>query len=336
MQPQDFAQAAAGLRAGAALVDVPGFPSGLGQGMAALAALAAGCSHLFLARPPMAPGAVLCGASHAPQPGLRAHAAGLGPTPQTAFARAMGEVAETRALYRDHGDPRIDMAGTLPLLDAELRPSGRIPAHGLLREAGRNAHGNGLGAGHDATMAASAAWREAVERHAIAVWFHNGAPAVPLPSPAAAQRLESALRRNFKAEPLRYLLLPGAVPGLVVVVALSEGTWGCLPGYGCATTAAEAACKAATEAVMGEFALYLEHRARIEEGRAPPAQGFAARAAMLATRTDLTQPPAGGALMTGAARQPAFADLTIAGDGLVVLRSVTPGLLYPDETPGPV
>ena len=249
---------------------------------------------------------------------------------------AMGEVAETRALHRNPGDPRTDMAGTLPLLDAELRPSGRIPAHGLLRDADRNAHGNGLGAGHDVTMAASAAWREAVERHAIAVWFRNQAPAVPLPSPAAAQRLESALRRNFKTGPLRYLLLPGAVPGLVVVAALSEGTWGCLPGYGCAPTAAEAACKAATEAVMGEFALYLEQRARTEEGRAPPAQGFTARAAMLATRTDLTQPPAGGTLMTGAARQPAFADLTVADDGLVVLRSVTPGLLYPDETPGPV
>lgn len=428
MQPEDFARAAGVLRAGAAQAAVPGFPGGLGAGMAALAGLAAGCTRLFLARPPLAPGAVICGASHSPAPGVQAHAAGLGPTPQAAFARAMGEVAEARALYRQPDDPRLAPDGTLPLLDHRLHPMGRIPAQGLLREAGEDSRSagpdaaqraeestgaghtgtmpmqradaslisgadtrragsgalredggpassptaaqretisdagrtrsgalqqdedpvsspaaaqrqeapvSGLGAGSDAAMAARAAWHEAVERHAIALWFHDGAPAAALPPPPAAQAVERALRRGAAAPALRYLLLPGAAPGLIVVAALSEGPWGCVPGYGCAPTAAEAACKAATEAAMGEFALHLEARAQAEQGLAPPSGGFTARAALLAARPDLLA-PAGGPPPPGPDLAPQFADLTLPGEGVTVLRVLLPGLRQPGGSPGPV
>lgn len=336
MRPEDFAAAAMDLQAGAARVAIAGFPGGLGAGMAAHAALAGGCTGLFLARPPLAPGAVICGASHAPLPGLRAHAAGIGPTPQAAFARAMGEVAEARALYRRPDDPRLAGDGRLPVLDARLRPAGRIAPDGLLRDPGGAVDGTGLGAGPDAATAARSAWHEATERHAIALWFTGEAPARPLPAPPAALALEAALRGASQAPGLRYMLLPGAPAGLVVIAALSTGPWGVIPGYGCAATPAEAACKAVTEAVMGEFALHLEQRALHEQGIAPPAGGFGARAALLAGRPDLTDPDQGPAPAPGPHCRPRFAVLSLPGDGLVVLRALAPGLRVPMGPPGPV
>ncbi|WP_323038542.1 YcaO-like family protein [Gemmobacter sp.] len=333
MQPQDFARAAAALTAGAAQVAVPGFPGGLGPGMAALARLAAGCDRVFLARPPGAPGAVICGASHAPAPGIRAHAAGIGPTPQAAFARAMGEVAEGRALYRQPDDPRLDVDGTVPLLDHRLAPRGRIPARGLLRDGTGAVPGSGLGAGPDIGMAARSAWHEVVERDAIARWFAGDAPATPLPAPGPARAVEAALRR---ATPLRYLLLPSRVAGLVTVAALSDGDGGSVPGYGCAPDPAEAACKAATEVVQGEFALHLEWLAQAESGVPPGPHGFTARAAMLAGRPDLIHPAPGAMPAPDAPATPRHAVLTLPGDGVHVLRAMATGFLHPTGMPGPV
>lgn len=334
MQPQDFARAAAALSAGAAQVAVPGFPGGLAQGMEPLARLAAGCDRVFLTRPPSAPGAVICGASHAPAPGIRAHASGIGPTPQAAFARAMAEVAEARALYRRPDDPRVGADGGLPLLDAGLMPAGRIPASGLLRDDHGDVSGAALGAGTDSAMAARSAWHELVERDAIARWFGGEVAAMPLPAPAPAIAVETALRRGPPV--LRYLLLPCRVAGLVTVAALSESNWGCLPGYGCAADPTEAACKAATEVVQGEFALHLEQRARAEHGIAPGPHSFTARATMLAGRPDLIRPPPAPQAPPGAPYAPRFAVLTLPGEGVCVVRAMADGFRQPGGTPGPV
>jgi ribosomal protein S12 methylthiotransferase accessory factor YcaO len=317
VQPQDFAKAAAMLEAGAPQAGVPGMAQPLGPEHARLARLAARCDRLFLARPPLAPGAVICGASHSPCKGVRAHAAGIGPDARSAWVRAMGEVAEGRALQAPRGDR------PLPVLDHALRPCGSMAPAAVLQGA---AHG--LGAGADLAHAARAAWHEAVERHAIAVWLSGDAPARPLRDLAPVRGLESALRGGVGAPPLRFLCLPGAVPGLAVVVALSRVPAGVVPGYGCAPDLAEAACKAAVEVVQGEFALHLEGLACEQSGGAAPADGFSARAQALAARPDLTD-PVDGPLAMGAALWPRFADLTLAGDAVPVLRVITEGLRAP-------
>lgn len=335
MQPDDFSRAAQALRDGAPQVAVPGFPGGLGPGMAALAGLAAACAQVFLTRPPGAPGAVICGASHAPAPGMRAHAAGIGPTPQSAFARAMGEVAEARALYRRACDSRLDGGNTLPLLDEQLTPKGRVTAQGLLRAADADAAGHGLGAGPDLATAAVSAWRELVERDAIARWFIAQAPACPLPAPPAARAVEAALRQGADVPLLRYLLLPGRVAGLITVAALSQDEGGCIPGYGCAPDLAEAACKATTEVVLGEFALHLE-RLQADSGIMPGPHSFTARAALFANRPDLIHPPPRDMPPPGAAPAPRYAVLTLPDDGVHVLRALAGGFQHPTGTPGPV
>ncbi|MFN3645619.1 MAG: YcaO-like family protein [Gemmobacter sp.] len=327
MQPADFAQAARALAQGAGGVQVPGLAQPLGPPDAALARLAGLCDRLFLVRPPGAAGAVLCAASHSPAPGQRAHAAGLGPDGRSAWTRALGEVAEARALVRAADDSRLQ-AGQLPLLDADLAPAGTIPADLVLRAAGDRATVHGVAAGADLAQAARAAWSEAVERHAVALWLAGAAPARPLDPPASLRRFEAALRGGAVAAPLRFLRLPGAVPGLAVVVALSDAGPGPVAGYGCAPDPVAAACKAATEVVQGEFALYLETQA-LPAGAAPVApDGFAARAARLAARPDLTRPVA-GALEPGPTVRPCFAVLTRPQDGVPVLRVVAPGLMHP-------
>lgn len=315
MNPADFAQAAAALAAGAALARVPGLAQPLGPGHLRLARLAALCDRLFLARPPLAPGAVMCGASHSPRPMLRAHAAGIGPDALAAWTRAMGEVAEARAL---HDDP----CGTVPLLDHALRPCGSINAAQVRRLAGDTAPAHGLGAGADVPQAARAAWREAVERHAIALWLEGSATARPLDPGPAVRALAAALRAGVAAPPLRFLRLPGAMPGLVVVVALSDRPEGVVPGFGCAPDVTEAACKAATEVVQGEFALHL--------GQLVPrtTDNAAIRARNLADRPDLTQPTP-GPLELGEPVAPHFAVLTRPDDAVPVMRVVADGLRTP-------
>lgn len=338
MTPQDFATAAAALAQGAAQARVPGFPAGLGHEVLPLVRLAALCDRVFLARPPLAAGAVVCGASHAPLPGRRAHAAGLGPTPQAAFARAMGEVAEARALTRCPDDPRLAEDRALPLLDAGLRAVGRVDAAQALRAGDDHAPVSGLGAGADLAQAARAAWHEAVERHAIALWFAGAASARPFAVPAPVRALEAALRAGVAAPALRFLLLPGA-GRLAAVIALSEGPWGAVPGYGCATDPVEAACKAACEVVMGEFALHLEARA-LAEGTPLPSTGMTARAEMLAACPALIHPRP-GPLERGGDLAPHFAVLTRPDDAVPVLRCLADGLRDPaglggQGRPGPV
>lgn len=320
----EFAAAVQALEGGAVQVPVAALQARLGPGDLGLARLAAGCDRLFLARPPLAPGAVFCGASHAPGPGRRDHAAGLGASPLAAWTRAMGEVAEARALAQTP-------AGALPVLDADLRPCGTVPAAEVLRGAGGDPVSgpvSGLGAGADLAQAAQSAWREQVERHAIARWFTGAEPARPMSVAPAVRQLEAALRGGAVERPLRYLVLPGAVPGLSVVVALSQGAQGVVPGYGCAPHPVAAACKAATEVVMGEFALHLETVAASERGGGPPEGGFIARAALFAARPDLTD-PAPGPLAPGPAIRPRFAVLTRPDDGVPVLRVLAPGLALP-------
>lgn len=317
MEPQEFAAAVKVLEAGATQISVPGLAQPLGPGQLRLARLAARCDRLFLARPPLAPGAVFCGASHSPCADVRAHAAGIGVDGRAAWVRAMGEVAEGRALQA----PREE--GTLPLLDRGLRNCGTIASYD-----GCKAPAHGLGAGADLAQAARAAWHEAVERHAVALWLSGEAPARPMPDLAAVRRLETVLRGGVVVARLRFLCLPGAVPGLAVVAALSHRPEGVVAGYGCAPDLPEAACKAAVEVVQGEFALHLEERARAETGGAARPGGFAARARVLAARPDLTD-PADGPLAMGAAPGPCFADLTLAGDGVPVLRVMTEGLRLP-------
>ena len=323
MEPAGFAAAAMALMAGAPEARVPGLAQPLTPALAGLARLAGGCDRLFLARPPLAPGAVICGASHAPAPGGRAHAAGLGPDARAAWTRAMGEVAEARALCPLPQDP----CGVFPLLDARLRPCGTFPAAQALRlDPGDPV--SGIAAGADVAQAARAAWHEAVERHAIALWLGAAAPARPLDPPRALRVFEAALRGAAAVAPLRYLRLPGAVPGFAVVVALSQRPEGVVPGYGCAPDPLEAACKAATEVVQGEFALHLEQRAQAEQGGPLPKLGFTARAQALAGRPDLTHPAPGG-LAPGPAVAPVFAVLTRPDDGVPVLRVMAEGLLTP-------
>lgn len=326
MEPAAFAAAAEALDAGAPSVPVPGLAEPLKPAHAPLARLAGLCDRLFLTRPPLAPGAILCGASHAPAPGQRAHAAGLGPTALAAWTRAMGEVAEARALCPLPDDPRLT-DGTLPALDAALRPSGAVPAALGLRLGG-GAPVSGLGAGADVAQAARAAWHEAVERHAIALWLAAAAPARPFAAPPSLRAFEAALRRGVPVAPLRFLRLPGAVPGLAVIVAVSDRPEGAVPGYGCAPDPVEAACKAVTEVVQGEFALHLEQRALAEQGTPLPRFGFAVRARGLAVRADLTHPPP-GPLEAGPEVHPRFAVLTRPDDGVPVLRVVSDGLLMP-------
>lgn len=337
MQPGDFAELARLLaQDGAARpFPMPGAVRLAAPGDLAAVRLAAGCARLFLARPPLAPGAVICGASHDPAPGLRAHAAGIGPDAVAAFARAMSEVAEARALVPLAGDPRVDAAGTLPLEDDGLRPCGRIPAAQGLRLAGDAAPVHGLAAAPDPRAAARAALAEAVERHAIALWFAGAAPARPLPAPPALRRFEAAMRRDVTgAAPLRFLLLPG-LAGFHVVAALSAGDWGILPGYGCAPDVMAAACKAVTEAVMAEFGWQLETGG---DSAAPSPGGMVARGRMLAARPDLTDPPDGPLPLPGPVPPVRLAVLDRPGDGLAVRRAVMPGLRLPTgrDGPGPV
>lgn len=340
MQPEEFAELAGLLAQGgpARPLPMPGATRLAGPGDLAAVRLAAGCERLFLARPPLAPGAVICGATHAPVPGLRAHAAGIGPDAVAAWARAMSEVAEARALVPPAPDPRIDAAGTLALVDADLRPCGRVAAGQVLRLPGQGGAVHGLAAAPDPQAAARAALAEAVERHAIAVWFAGDAPARPLPAPPALRGFEGALRRGVAgARPLRFLRLP-PVAGFAVVAALSEGDWGILPGYGCAADPLAAACKAATEVVMAEFGWHLETRATGETGVAPPGTGMVARARLLATRPDLAAPPPGPPVPPAPLPPVRLAVLDRPGDGLAVMRAAMPGLRVPDpgDGPGPV
>ena len=324
MDPDEFARAADALGAGAAQVMVAGMAGPLGREHARLARLAAGCDRLFVLRPPWAPGVVICGASHRPGPGAQVqHAAGLWRDARGAWCRAMGEVAEARGLHLA-GD-----GGSLPLLGHDLRPCGTIPAAQVRRQPGDAAPVHGLGAGADLAQAARSAWHEAVERHAIALWLAGDAPARPLGTePTALRALETALRGGVAQAPLRFLQLPGAVPGLVVVVALSDRPEGVVPGYGCAPDLTEAACKAATEVILGEFGLDLERR-RAAPGAAPGQ----ARARRLAERPDLIR-PGSGPLDAGAALVPCFAVLTRCDDGVPVVRVVADGLRTP--APGAV
>lgn len=332
MQPQDFAALAQAMaQGGAAPLPLPGLGRMAGPGDAAAVRLAAGCSGLFLARPPLAPGAVICGATHRPAPGLRAHAAGIGPDAASAWVRAMSEVAETRALIPLDGDPRVDADGMLPLVDDRLLLRGRIPAAQVLRPPGLAGAVHGMAAAPDPQAAARAALAEAVERHAIALWFAGLAPARPLPAPQALRRFEAALRRDVAGVArLRFLHLPGAMGGLSAVVALTEGDWGILPGYGCAQGLMAAACKAATEAVMAEFGWHLETRA----GAVAPPDGMVARGRLFASRPDLTH-PLDGAVPPPAPLPPVrLAVLDRPGDGLSVLRAMVPGLRVPDADAG--
>lgn len=333
MQPQDFAALALAMDRGGAGLPLPGLGRMATAQDRAAVRLAAGCARLFLARPPLAPGAVICGASHEPARGLRAHAAGIGPDAAAAWARAMSEVAEARALVPLAGDPRVDAGGTLPLEDEALRPCGRVAAAQALRPAGDARPVHGLAAAPDPRAAARAALAEAVERHAIALWFGGDTPARPLAAPPALRGFEAALRRDVQAAPLRFLLLP-APGGFHAVAALSAGDWGILPGYGCAQDLMAAACKAATEAVMAEFGWHLETRG----GAAPPPGGMVARGRMLAARPDLTHPPDGPLPLPGPLPPVRLAVLDRPGDGLAVRRAVMPGLRVPGggDGPGPV
>jgi ribosomal protein S12 methylthiotransferase accessory factor YcaO len=331
MQPQDFAALARAMAQGGVALPLPGLGRLVGPQDAAAVRLAAACARLFLARPPLAPGAVICGASHEPAPGLRAHAAGIGPDAAAAWARAMSEVAEARALIPLEGDPRVDAEATLPLQDDALRPCGRVPAAQALRGAGDATPVHGLAAAADPHAAARAALAEAVERHAIALWFGGAAPARPLAAPPALRGFEGALRRGAAGvAPLQFLLLP-APAGFHAVAALSAGDWGILPGYGCAQGLMAAACKAVTEVVMAEFGWHLETR----DGAAPPPGGMVARGRLFATRPDLTHPPDRGAPVPAPLPPVRLAVLDRPGDGLAVRRVVMPGLRVPDAGGGP-
>ena len=333
MQPADFASAAASLAAGEPQAVVAGFPGVFDAAHVPWLRLAGHCARVFLARPPLAPGAVICGATWRDGPNAPAHVAGIGPDARSAFLRAMSEVAEARALCCMAPDPRLDPAGRLPLLALDLTSAGTIDAALVLRPPGAGPVG-GLAAGADIASVARAAWQEAVERHAIALWAAGDASARPLATPGGVMRFESALRRGVAHPPLQFIRLPGAVPGLHVVAALSRHAGGILPGYGCAADPAHAACKAACEAVLAEFAVLLETRARDDEGIPPPPGGFVRRGQWLAGREDLTA-PAPGPLATGPVVQPVLAVLGRPEDGLAVLRAVAPTLRVP-PVPGPV
>lgn len=330
MRPEDFQLAAERLAQGAGPVAVPGFPGGIGADLLAPVRLAAGCDRLFLARPPTAPGAVICGARHVTRDGRLRSAAGIGASARDAFVRAMAEVAENHALARRDalGD------AVVPRLGADLLPDGTT---GCGRLAGV---GSGLAAAADRAQAARAAWHEAVERHAIALWFEDGLPAMAYAVPRGVQALERALRRGVLRAPLRHLHLAGAPGGLSVVMALCPDKAGLLAGYGCAPDPVAAACKASCEVVMAEFGLHLEQRAFAEDGVPLPPAGHHARAAMLATRADLRNPPVGQP-PEGPARQPAFAVLSAPSDPLVVVQVLPCGLRQPMRpgkggSPGPV
>jgi hypothetical protein len=189
---------------------------------------------------------------------------------------------------------------------------------------------HGLAAAPDPQAAACAALAEAVERHAIALWFAGAAPARPLPAPPPLRRFEAALRRDVQTAPLQFVHLPGSA-GFHAVAALSAGDWGILPGYGCAPDLMAAACKAVTEVVMAEFGWHLETRG----GAVPPPDGMVARGRLLAARPDLTH-PLDGPLPPPAPLPPVrLAVLDRPGDGLAVRRAAMPGLRVPDPGTGP-
>ena len=339
MQPGDFAELALRMAAGGRGLALPGLGRLAGPGDLAAVRLAAGCARLFVVRPPLAPGAVICGAVHEPVPGLRADAAGIGPDAAAAWARAMSEVAEARALLPLAPDPRVDADGTLTLVDEAQRPCGHVPAAQGLRPAGQRGAVHGLAAAPEPQAAARAALAEAVERDAIARWFAAAVPARPYPAPPALRAFESALRRGVAGVvPLRFLVLPGMRPGFVVMAALSEGDWGILPGYGCDPDPMAAACKAATEVVMAEFGWFVEHRRKGDPPAGAPGLVWAARGRMFATRPDLTDPPPGPAVPVGPRLSPRWAVLDRPGDGLAVRRAMMPEVLAPDpaDWPGPV
>jgi ribosomal protein S12 methylthiotransferase accessory factor YcaO len=330
MRPEDFQLAAERLAQGAGPVAVSGFPGGIGAELLAPVRLAAGCDRVFLARPPTAPGAVICGARHVTRDGRVRSAAGIGASARDAFVRAMAEVAENHALARR------DASGdaVIPRLGADLMPEGTTVCATLAGV------GSGLAAAADTAQAARAAWHEAVERHAIALWFEDGLPAPAFSVPPGVLALEATLRRGVMRAPLRYLRLPGAPPGLSVVMALCEDEAGLLAGYGCAADPVAAACKASCEVVMAEFGLHLEQRALAEDGVPLPPAGHHARAAMLATRAELRTPSV-GTPSEGPARQPAFAVLSGPADPLVVVQVLPCGLRQPmpqgqGRSPGPV
>jgi hypothetical protein len=279
--------------------------------------------RVFATRPPDAPGAAFFGATRvlrgdqgfagASGAQIAASYAGVGLTPLAAFSRCMGEAAEHAAMFALADDPRGDRAAMLRRLDG----------------AGGARTSTGHAAGASLDHATDSAICERVERHAIALWF-AGAAAASLPPPPEARLLEARFRGPDPRQ-VAYLALPSEVPGFVTVAAATTGDTGLAVGYGCATDAAQAACKALSEAVQGEFALRLE-RSRAAEGIAPPATGFMARATMFAQAPGLLRgtaplpplpPPGRRARDLIAAR---VTDLTVPGTDVPVVHAAVPGL----------
>ena len=300
-----------------------GLVPGAGGPAGRLLRLAARMDRVFATRPPDAPGAALFGATRvlrgdqgfagAPGAQVEASYAGVGLTPLAAFSRCMGEAAEHAAMFALSDDPRGDRAVALRRLDG----------------AGGARTSTGHAAGASLDHATDSAICERVERHAIARWF-TGAAAASLPPPPEARLLEAGFR-GPKARHLGYLVLPADVAGFVVVAAVTTGETGMAVGYGCATDAAQAACKALSEVVQGEFALRLE-RARAADGIAPPATGFVARAGLFAQMPGLLRaaaplpvlPPAGRRARDLIAAE--VTDLTVPGTDVPVVHAAIPGL----------
>ncbi|MDO9524108.1 MAG: YcaO-like family protein [Gemmobacter sp.] len=296
-----------------------GLPENASGSEAALLRFAGRLDRVFAIRLPDAPGATLFGATHALRADLSyagatdgtvpGSYAGVGLTPLAAFARCIGEAAEYAAMYALTDDTRT--------VDARLLR--RLDNPGLARSS------TGYAAGSSLKMATDAAIRERVERHAIALWYAGGGAAL-LHAPHAAQWLEAAYRAGTQTRAgAQYLMLPHKVAGLSVVASITRGETGIAVGYGCAPDTTQAACKALTEVLQGEFALGLE-RGRTEQGIQPPPTGFLARSALFAARSDLFEATLPAVVATGAPPRARITDLTVPGTDIPVVHARIDGL----------
>lgn len=338
MEPADLGAAAAVLEGAAGAGPVawrvlgtlrPGADNSGDGGLLRWLRIGARTERVFLLAPPLAPGGVLCGAAMRPDAGGPAvHLAGFGPTPRQAFVRAMAEAAEAEGL----AVARRSRAALLPGLDAGLQPVPGVAPSPLLDD------GAGVAAGEGPARAARGALLEALERHALALWVCGRSRAGRLVVPAFVRQFESVLRagRADLVGHMRFLLIP-SLPGCSVVAAVSDACdEGAVVGYGCDPDPVAACCKAVIEAVMAEAGLMLSIRAHAQ-GTSVPEDGALARVRWFAQRPDLICPghdadwPRAGpddlvALAAGARLTVRFADLSLPGRGITVLKAAVPGL----------
>ncbi|WP_171060632.1 YcaO-like family protein [Poseidonocella sp. HB161398] len=189
----------------------------------ALLRLAARLGGVFPVPAPFAPGLRLVGA-RAPEPGQSGFS-GRGLDPARAFETCLGEAAEYLSFLRQPEDPLVrdgHVAGRR-LADGSACS---LPADEVLRDPGAGAgaaSSTGTGAGPDPETATCAALLEAVERDAVARWWHRGESARAVPAAGEASALEARLRAG-RARQTWFLDLTPA-HGLPVAAALS-----CDPG----------------------------------------------------------------------------------------------------------